>query len=188
MTAMILLVPLPVTWRHLRLLRRPVLDVLRSDRLTAWAVVSAWLLPVVAAWASAPGSVTVMMVAVLVWLIVPPVLAVAALRSRRAEQREDDLLRATNGLAARRHLASPWQVGAAWGAIALTLMAIVAVGPALATAPGQPVQHDIRLLYLVCIPVLLGAVHVITQQVRREREADRAAAADRRAVDLGSRA
>ncbi|MFJ5926440.1 hypothetical protein ACIQF6_27945 [Kitasatospora sp. NPDC092948] len=186
MTAMILLFPLPVTWRHLRTLRQPALDVPRSSRLVSWAVVSAWLLPVIAAWASMPGNNAVVLASILLWLITPPTLAVAAARYRTLEHREEDVLRAAQGLPLRRRLISPWKIGALWAAAAFTLMLTVVVGPALATPPGQAVQRSTHLLDLVLIPVLLGAVHTTTQFVRREREAARALHADRLAVGLAA--
>ncbi|MEV7189330.1 hypothetical protein [Kitasatospora sp. NPDC093102] len=187
MTVMIPLVPLPVTWRHLRTLRRPALDVPRSARLVSWAVVSAWLLPVAAALVSMPGDASVVLASILVWLITPPALAVAAARCRAVERHQEDVLRAAQGLPMRRRLTSPWTVGALWAAAAFILMLTVVVGPALATPPGQAVQRSTHLLDLVLIPVLLGAIHTTAQFVRREREAARALHADRLAVGLTAR-
>ncbi|MFF9645889.1 hypothetical protein [Kitasatospora aureofaciens] len=120
----------------------------------------------------------------LVWLAVPPVLAAVAARCRRTERRDEDLLRATQGLPVRRHLASPWTVAAGWAVVAVLLSLGIAVGPALATAHGQPVHRDAHSLYVVYIPAALGAAHTIAQYARRERETIRAARADRLAVGL----
>ncbi|MEU8927570.1 hypothetical protein AB0D10_42815 [Kitasatospora sp. NPDC048545] len=183
-TAMILPFAVLLSRRHLRTLRRPAADVPRSDRLFAWAVVSFWSLLLAAGWVCLSDDVTVVLVSVLVWLAAPPVLAVAAARCRRTERREEDLLRATQGLPVRRHLASPWTVAAGWAVVAVLLLLGIAVGPALATAHGQPVQRDAHTLYLVYIPTVLGAAHTIAQYARREQETVRAARADRLAAGL----
>lgn len=163
------------------------MDVPVSARLLAAAAVSTWLLLLLAAWLSAlTANMTLTLIGMLLWIFLPLALALVSVRSKRAEQREEDLLRAGQALPTRRHLAAPWQVALAWGAVYAASIIAATLAPALWVTPGHVAHFHPGLLYLACLPLLAGAAHTAVQHHRVGQEVSRAAAADRYIVGLST--
>ena len=187
LSVMIMVGGLALTRGHLRTLARPAMDVPRSARLLAAAAVSAWLLLLLTAWLSAlTANMTLTLIGMLLWIFLPLALALVSVRSKRAEQREEDLLRAGQALPTRRHLAAPWQVALAWGAVYAASIIAATLAPALWVTPGHVAHFHPGLLYLACLPLLAGAAHTAVQHHRVGQEVSRAAAADRYIVGLST--